>query len=982
LFQALLVATLLLLAAQQASARQDSILSPSAENELKRAPVNLNPDLRRSLLRALYYLEAEYQQHQALQAGRNYHVPITGEYHKTAPAVLKDPALRRALLRVLIHLEADDLEKRSRENSAPAPQPADDAQHNTIKNYMETNFGNMARLSSAHQRAAAVLQSLENTPGPLPRVEDYFNFAVNVHNHQQPNQRRQVQRRPTQQHNYQQQYQSQQTSTPSPYQAQTSTLSPYNQQTQLPYNQQTQSPYNQQAYQQSTESAYQPQPVTQSPYQTPTQSTYSPQPVTQSPFYQQQSTQSPYQPTAQSAYQPPSAPANYQQPPSTASAYLTDQAYQSQQSTNNEQPTQTEYKQDQQPYQQQNAETTVPPTYQAEAQNYQEQQPDPTQQPQSNVQDFNYQSPNDQLRAVLPTQNYQVGQLALNFRNDDALTTISPNHNYNATTETPTTTFDYYQTVAPTDEYPTAQPNASAEYDKQVNSYIFQSPDPLDEANDNAIKPILGHELRSAESTNVAPTVETALPDTKESVPPPTQPTLTSSTTVSTTTEIEDFKIYKAPLQLAFTVHQSADGRPQKIEPLYDTPQASEEEKLKQQQYYIDEQIRTLRELQAKHRDLLKLRQQEQERLRALKKAQLAVANSAVAPTAQPQTSTASSQPVTQEQATSTSTPATTSSTTPEGNVQIHYSQGDVERQKQIQELERQQQERQRQIEEELARARKQHLLDALERERQQKLLQAENERQRQLQQAYEEQQRQRLQAAEQQRIVPSQNDPGITILRSVEFPSQPQQSLTQQKAVAPASTAAPREPSEEQKLTYRSFQQEPPPLPSFALPQTSFGTFQQSASAIQPFSSFVPTATAPVTQFQPSQFQPFQTDVSVQASIQPSIPVSTQPFSQALPQPAPPVAVATRTNRQEPFGSTGNLGFNTRFTSPNNPNPINFFTDNVNHQHRVRALDGQLQTLLHQSGISAPPEDLNIVSKVLALNHERPDQLPTFSLF
>lgn len=107
--------------------------------------------------------------------------------------------------------------------------------------------------------------------------------------------------------------------------------------------------------------------------------------------------------------------------------------------------------------------------------------------------------------------------------------------------------------------------------------------------------------------------------------------------------------------------------------------------------------------------------------------------------------------------------------------------------------------------------------------------------------------------------------------------------------------------------------------------------------------------------------------------------PQVSQSFAAVTPQQAPPLTGVqqqplTRPNRHEPFGSTGNFGFNNNFDQSRNL----FFNSQLlpPHQQRQRGLDGQLQTLLHQSGISAPQEDLNIVSKVLALNPERPDQL------
>lgn len=129
-------------------------------------------------------------------------------------------------------------------------------------------------------------------------------------------------------------------------------------------------------------------------------------------------------------------------------------------------------------------------------------------------------------------------------------------------------------------------------------------------------------------------------------------------------------------------------------------------------------------------------------------------------------------------------------------------------------------------------------------------------------------------------------------------------------------------------------------------------------------------------------QFPPFQASQPEQPTIQPAIQVSSQSFSAVAPQQAPPLVqqpqqqqINSRPHRHEPFGSTANFGFN-NFDQSRNLFFNNHHQQLQPHTQRQRGLDGQLQTLLHQSGISAPQEDLNIVSKVLALNPERPDQL------
>ncbi|XP_034248358.1 alpha-protein kinase 1-like, partial [Thrips palmi] len=609
-----------------AGPRQDqtaSILSPSAENDLRRTPINLNPYLRRSLLRALYHLEAEYQQQQALEAGRalSNGVPVIGEYHRTAPAVLKDPALRRALLRVLIHLEAEDLDKRAQEEAASElnakeKQALRDAreQNNFLRNYMDENFPT----DSPPQR---------DIPANMAEYIKYANEISGSHPGSVPAAGTQV-------NAYAEQ--------PAPTQDQQ-----YNGH-QLPYNQQQQN-YNQQQ------------------------------------------------------------------------------------------------------------------------QNYNQQQTDAGQQ-------YNQAAEAGlELQTALPSQNYDDTRLALNFQTDYTTQDPYSNHNYNATTEQPVpTTTDYYQT----------------------------SPDPVqDDGRDNSIgkEGVKEQEQRSVNAANTIPTAETPTDTTAL----PTQDTtveaaITTITTAKPASTTEDIKIFQAPLLAAFTLHQDAHGTPQRIVPLYRKQQSAtasatasptvatkldEEQELKQQQLLLEEQLRRLQELQAKQQQLLKLQQfltQEQERQRQLKKAHLAKAAATAAPQDQQQqqhdlqhhhqqqarvtaASVADSTYITQPP---TTVPAPTAqptlvaqSSTPEAAVQIHHSQGDTERQKQIEEYDKQ-----RTLE--LERARKQSILEALERERQQKIIEAENARQRQLQQFYEEQHRLRLQEQERQRLASLD----LTFQRSVEF--------------------------------------------------------------------------------------------------------------------------------------------------------------------------------------------------------------------
>jgi len=104
-----------------------------------------------------------------------------------------------------------------------------------------------------------------------------------------------------------------------------------------------------------------------------------------------------------------------------------------------------------------------------------------------------------------------------------------------------------------------------------------------------------------------------------------------------------------------------------------------------------------------------------------------------------------------------------------------------------------------------------------------------------------------------------------------------------------------------------------------------------------------------------------------------------------------PPVAPATRFNRQEAFNAVGNFGFNLDKQSPPSRNTFNFnalprnpntFVYNPYLQFRqiptrTQTPAKQIQRLLYQSGVAGElgnvqgqgSEDLNIVSKVLALN-------------
>ncbi|XP_014210167.1 putative uncharacterized protein DDB_G0271606 [Copidosoma floridanum] len=222
-----------------------------------------------------------------------------------------------------------------------------------------------------------------------------------------------------------------------------------------------------------------------------------------------------------------------------------------------------------------------------------------------------------------------------------------------------------------------------------------------------------------------------------------------------------------------------------------------------------------------------------------------------------------------------------------------------------------------------------------------------------------------------------------------------------------------------------------PPALPGFqAQPQLSF--VQQLPHQQNPFLQQQPSFKATSVQLQPSlslevpsvvSAPPFQSSSQVLRGLQqlPPQPQQFQPFNvhQQLEFQQPPslAAPVTRFNRQEAFNSVGNFGFNSLF--PVNEDKTAFRNNNNNNnnkqQHFVQARPGvpqqqlpvqghgfnfvpfrqqqqqqrpfgqtpttparQIQDLLFQSGIAGDlqgagtrnhQEDINIVSKVLALN-------------
>ncbi|XP_031829421.1 uncharacterized protein LOC116425605 [Nomia melanderi] len=136
----------------------------------------------------------------------------------------------------------------------------------------------------------------------------------------------------------------------------------------------------------------------------------------------------------------------------------------------------------------------------------------------------------------------------------------------------------------------------------------------------------------------------------------------------------------------------------------------------------------------------------------------------------------------------------------------------------------------------------------------------------------------------------------------------------------------------------------------------------------------------------QPQQLQqlhqPQQLQQQHQQRLQQSFPGFSNDFQSSLPS-------TTRFNRQEAFNSVGNFGFNADHKTTSSRNnfgfsvpqrtPANFYNPYVQYRQTKPATPAkQIQHLLYQSGIATDlgsvqgtgnHEDLNIVSKVLALN-------------
>ncbi|OAD53954.1 hypothetical protein WN48_08559 [Eufriesea mexicana] len=181
--------------------------------------------------------------------------------------------------------------------------------------------------------------------------------------------------------------------------------------------------------------------------------------------------------------------------------------------------------------------------------------------------------------------------------------------------------------------------------------------------------------------------------------------------------------------------------------------------------------------------------------------------------------------------------------------------------------------------------------------------------------------------------------------------------------------------------------------VPSVAAPQTFHSSFQQEQLRIQPFRQ--QQQQQPQHHHQQQQQQQHQPLPQIQQSQQLHQPQQQhqqrqqQSFSSFSTDFQPSLGSTTRFNRQEAFNAVGNFGFNVdNKVTPTRGNfgfnvpqrtPANFYNPFTQFkQAKPPTPARQIQHLLYQSGIAGDlnnvpgignHEDLNIVSKVLALN-------------
>ncbi|XP_015430177.1 PREDICTED: RNA polymerase II degradation factor 1-like [Dufourea novaeangliae] len=186
-----------------------------------------------------------------------------------------------------------------------------------------------------------------------------------------------------------------------------------------------------------------------------------------------------------------------------------------------------------------------------------------------------------------------------------------------------------------------------------------------------------------------------------------------------------------------------------------------------------------------------------------------------------------------------------------------------------------------------------------------------------------------------------------------------------------------------EQSNSLLSFQ---PPVESNVNLQPSVTLEVPNVAAPQPFQSAFQDQLRPQPfrqqQQQQQQHQQLQPQQQHQQRLQQSFPTFANDFQSSLPS-------TTRFNRQEAFNAVGNFGFNVEHkTTPSRNNfgfnvpqrnSVNYYNPYTQFRQTKPATPAkQIQHLLYQSGIAGDlgsvqgtgnHEDLNIVSKVLALN-------------
>ncbi|XP_043469014.1 transcription activator MSS11-like isoform X2 [Leptopilina heterotoma] len=441
--------------------------------------------------------------------------------------------------------------------------------------------------------------------------------------------------------------------------------------------------------------------------------------------------------------------------------------------------------------------------------------------------------------------------------------------------------------------------------------------------------------IRSESSGIVA---ANALVAPRPTVPSPTvQPaTNTSSRNAATTTkpnkedDVEDVKIFQAPLVAAFTVQQDERGIPKSVVPIYrpsgDGQALTLQEQLDFKQKLLEKQLADLQQQQIQQTQFL-LRQQQAYEERVRQKQQQEIYS--------------------QEQA-----------RLKRLQEQTRLKQIDEQRQKQFEE------QRQKQFEDQRQKQFEEQRQKQFEEQRQK---QFEEQRQKQFEEHV------RLKQLEEQRIY--QQRLQLQQQQHNFHQLQQQQLPIEQNNILPFKQQLKNNNVRLQPSIALELPQNIPAIPFQFQDQLRVQQhrqqlqFHQQQNFLQPFQQQqLPPKQQPPQKLQQQAFAPYSSDFQ------------------------PPIVPPTRFNRQEGFGSVGNFGFNVDNGSSNrntfnynlnqqrSPTSSNFDQFGQFRQARQPTPAKQIQNLLYQSGIAnelqngiqgfpGSQEDLNIVSKVLALN-------------